>query len=37
VATASVQETYMAMKQIAYFNNAKLRDDETNIDLKEIS
>jgi hypothetical protein len=33
VATASVKGTHMAMKQIAYFHNAKLRDDETDIDL----
>src|ERR1700720_1638462 len=33
VATASVKGTLMAMKQIAYFYNAKLRDDETDIDL----
>jgi len=33
VATASVKRTHMAMKQIAYFYNAKLRDDETDIDL----
>jgi hypothetical protein len=33
VATASVKGTHGAMKQIAYFYNAKLRDDETDIDL----
>ena len=33
MATGLVKGTHAAMKQIAYFYNATLRDDETEIDL----